>query len=291
VEADPSLIENALKELTVLNAPASAVATCRSVAFLEEMAVDTLRFPKVGFDKNHDDCKYLIKEFSSAGGVGVRDDDGKNLRGGRYRQRVINGFSIGASFLTVSKDGVYATRLMGLAGHIGRVEEFGQRDYLYGGLAYPASVDSTISETIRRFGERAAAASSLVGWWGADFIVNENAYLLEINPRFTASMELIADAHGIDLVGTQISAINGVMFNGGAAQAEGCRATAVCYAKDDFIFNGAREWFDLGARDIPHDGNIIKKGEPIISLYARAGSCDKCMRILKEQAAKLYIKG
>ena len=286
VEIEPSLIDEASKEFTVLNAPPSAIAICRNLAFLQEQALDGIRFPKVSFD-NGGEPGWLLKDSTSAGGVGVTDCTGARLIGDRYRQKFIDGVSIGASFLSGD-----TTRLMGLTRHIGQVKEFGQAGYLYGGLCYPAVVDESVTDCIGRFGERVSAAASLTGWWGADFILTQaGPYLLEINPRFTASMELIAAAHAIDLVAAQIAALKGDKgdkVHTVAAPPKGCRATAVCYARQDCIFDGSHDWFQSGARDVPHNGSAIKKGEPVCSLYADAGSYDDCVRLLKEQAAKLY---
>ena len=283
VEIEPSLIDKASKEFTVLNPTSSAVAMCRNLAFLQEQALDGIRFPKVAFDSGGEGG-WLLKDSTSAGGVGVTDYTGSRCNRDRYRQKFIAGVSIGATFLSGDK-----TALMGLTRHIGQVKEFGQTGYLYGGLCYPAVVDESVTDCIGRFGERVSAAASLTGWWGADFILTQDGpYLLEINPRFTASMELIAAAHAIDLVDTQVAAIKGDMIKMIDSQMDGYRATAVCYAKEDCMFDGSHDWFELGARDIPHNGSAIKKGEPVISLYADAGSADDCSRLLKEQAARLY---
>ena len=288
VEVDPTLIEQAAKKGGILNAPASAIAKSRRHDFLKQMATDGILFPKTGHD-TAPDGKNFIKDFSSAGGVGVTQDLGAKMREGQYRQQAVDGLSVGATFLTVNNHGRDSTSLMGITEHINRVSEFGQSGYHYGGIVYPADVANIHEQAIKNFGQRAAAQSGLVGWWGADFILNENsAYLLEINPRFPASAELIAMAHDIDLIGTQTSAINGDKCDLEVGEPHSITATAVCYAKTDYVFNDPQEWFELGARDIPHDGEEIKQGEPVISLYATAGSFKECMRKLKTDAAKLY---
>lgn len=95
-------------------------------------------------------------------------------------------------------------------------------------------------------------------------------------------------ARDIDLIGTQTSAIEGGMSGLEAGEPRSYTATAVCYAKTDSVFNEPRKWFERGARDIPHDGKEIKRSEPVISLYATAGSFEECMSSLKTDAAKLY---
>ena len=280
VEVDPSLVERAAMNGPVLNAPSSSIAKSRNHDFLRRMAADGIFFPETGFDYLPG-AKSLIKEYSSAGGVGVMEDRGGELLAGQYRQKKIDGLSVGAAFLS--------TRLMGITNHINRVGEFGQSGYMYGGLVYPADIENIHERAIKNFGKRAGEESGLTGWWGADFILNgQGAYLLEINPRFTASAELIAQAHDIDLVGTQTSAINGGTVDVEQKPPPRYHATAVCYAKADCVFNDALKWFELGARDIPHDGKAIKKGEPVISLYAKAKGYEVCMSKLKMDAGKLY---
>ena len=364
VEVDPSLIERAAKEVQIFNAPLSAIVKSRSHDFLKQMATDGITLPATGFDSAPGGRSLikasLVKEFSSAGGVGVTGDVGQELRAGQYRQQAVEGLSVGATFLTVKNGltvingGDCSTAFVGITEHINRLSEFAQSGYLYGGLIYPAEIESGHVHAIKKFGERAAAESGLTGWWGADFILTEHgACLLEINPRFPASAELIAQAHDIDLVSTQISATTGDKvdfdnenspqqaarylaslyqiksspFQGEVARSAGgvlqgkpplnpllekegkirktgnpaasreelqvkppprYTATAVCYAKTDCVFNDAQKWFGRGARDIPHDGQLIQRGEPIISLYATAKSSGECLRTLKELAARLY---
>ena len=313
VEVDATLIERAAKErnvrrdrnvrregVQILNAPASAIAKSRSYDFLKQVATGGIVLPKRDFGYAPTGGN-LIKDFSSAGGVGVMQDIGAKLLAGQYRQQAVDGLSVGATFLTVNNgrtikngrtnksSGTLSTRLMGITEHINRVSDFGQSGYHYGGVVYPADVESVHERAIKKFGERAASQSGLTGWWGADFILNKyGTYLLEINPRFTSSAELIAIAHDIDLIGSQSSAINGGRVDLKVGEPRSYTATAVCYAKDDCVFNDAQKWFELGARDIPHDGSVIKQGEPVISLYATTDSFEKCMSSLKTDAAKLY---
>jgi len=290
VESRPDSIAGASAKMKTLNADSRAVAKCRELEFLRETATDGVMFPETTLSPAKDGGRWLVKDIKGSGGVHVKISDGAEpLEFGQYRQRLVNGSSVGACFLSASHGGNVSTKLMGIASHVMNREEFGQDRFRFGGLVYPARVEEKDMEAIRRFGERAARRAGLAGWWGADFIINgSGVHLLEINPRFTATMELVANEHGIDMVGTQAEALGGFLFNGGISVPDSYRATVVCYAKNDCLFDGAKRWFDRGARDVPRDGARFRKGEPVISLYRTGRTERECMEMIGEQAAQLY---
>lgn len=288
IENDPALLENANAQREVLNASAKAVAMCRDISFYKTLAGGGVLFPEISTGKIADDnAGWIIKNLLTAGGTGIRKPEEKennNLKEGEYFQRIVQGVSVGAVFLSSLND----TRLFGITRHIGGDSRFRQKEFLYGGMIYPAEVDKNTYDALNRFGKRAAAGSGITGFWGADFIINETgAHLLEINPRFTASLELPAIAHGLDLVRIQRDAINGRLHPLPEAPSK-CIATAVCYAEKDCGMREQEKWLSMYARDIPAEGKKIRKGEPILSLYCEADSHDECLEQLCKNAGKLY---
>ena len=60
---------------------------------------------------------------------------------------------------------------------------------------------------MKHVGEVVAEACGLRGWFGIDFIVNQNqVWLIEINPRYTASMEILERVSGSSLFPQHLSA-------------------------------------------------------------------------------------
>jgi predicted ATP-grasp superfamily ATP-dependent carboligase len=223
-----------------------------------------------------------------AGGTSVRDYGGGGLSKGDYLQKHIEGRSIGACFVTSNGE----TLLLGTTRHINGNKFFGQPEFWYGGLLYPARLENGLDGRIEKFGSVAGRESGLSGVWGADFIAGSDGglWLLEINPRFTSSLELIAKAHGIDIARLQIDSVRGAGLPSPFTDPEYVIGTAVCYAAEDITFGNCAAGAAAGAagadgiRDIPRQGTFIGKGEPLLSLYAEGVRHDDCLERLKEKA-------
>jgi uncharacterized protein len=84
----------------------------------------------------------------------------------------------------------------------------------------------------------------------------ERAWVVEVNPRPPASLEVITPARAA--------------------------GKAVVFATEDMVV-GELE----GVRDVPHPGERIAKGRPICTVVATAATPDEVLTSLEEQAAAL----
>ncbi|MBI5638621.1 MAG: ATP-grasp domain-containing protein [Nitrospinae bacterium] len=274
IEAAPAMLAEAARNKRVLNAPAHAVAAARDISFLQKVACNGVRFPAVSFlsiPSHPPETPWIIKSAKSAGGTGIRPGDGI-LGRDEYRQKVVHGESIGALFFSAAGRCVF----LGASLHI-------NHGFLYGGGIFPAPLNPDVAHILEQFGARVTAESGMAGWWGADFILNDEAlWLLEINPRPTATAALFGKLRGVDLVAAQMApdVFSPLPQNSGP----GVMGNMVLYAEDDFTFRGSAEWFEKNARDIPHEGRAMKKGEPVLTLHATAATAPECRAALEKEA-------
>ncbi|MBI3736758.1 ATP-grasp domain-containing protein, partial [Candidatus Sumerlaeota bacterium] len=182
----------------VLNVSAKTMELCRDQLFIRQNFADGMKFPEISRERGMGRSGWIIKLQKSAGGLGIRPDDGEPGEG-EYRQEFIEGVSAGAVYFTSAGE----TALCGVARHI-------NDGFKFAGAVYPADLDESTMAVLGGFGGKIADATGLLGWWGADFIISDaGPYFLEVNPRFTAGMELLAKACGLDLVGAQVRAFSG----------------------------------------------------------------------------------
>ncbi len=269
VESCPQAMQKFSGGRQALNASASAMASSRDFAFLSHVAGGLVLLPEVSAGPGNGEPGWIVKQTASAGGMGIRMDGGI-LNPGEFRQKLVTGLSVGAVFYSCAT----GTRLCGLTRHI-------NHGFLFAGGIYPADIGQKAHDAIRRFAQKLAPEAGMRGWWGADFIINgDTVHLLEVNPRFTASLELLALAHEIDIVGVQAGMVDGT-YHLEIGKAGGYFGRMVVYAAHDCVFAGPEKWFDAGARDIPHHGAAIKNGEPVLSLYATGGTQGECMEKLR----------
>ncbi|WP_345327466.1 ATP-grasp domain-containing protein [Novipirellula rosea] len=137
--------------------------------------------------------RWLCKDVSSSGGIHVRwvsDQQSTPLRqhsNSICYQQWIAGKRFGASYLSDGNESV----MLGVCRSLHtRKHPF---PFVYGGSLGPVSLTRQQTETLGRLGDTLVAMTALTGLFGIDVIVDaqENLWLLEINPRWTASSELI----------------------------------------------------------------------------------------------------
>jgi predicted ATP-grasp superfamily ATP-dependent carboligase len=184
--------------------------------------------------------RWLRKRVRSGGGHGVRRWDGAPLDRSHLLQAEITGRAASASFVA---DG-HAAQVFGLGEQLIGDKALGARGFAWcGNIApFPAggargrglaeAVADMASLLTRRFGLR--------GVNGLDLVVAEGPggalvpYLVEVNPRVTASMELAERAHGVNVFTLHLAGCAGRPPGGHPAErqtagfsADAARAAAV----------------------------------------------------------------
>lgn len=154
---------------------------------------------------------WLIKPYAGTGGLGIRSplppetspiED--QVRSGEYLQQRITGRPIGVNFISRFRSGRYETRMLGIFAGLTHRKNADHR-WLYGGSIGPLpwSVlhrengphESNVSNLIT-LGNNIAERFQLVGLFNVDLMLasDQSLSLLEINPRYSASMELLPAA-------------------------------------------------------------------------------------------------
>jgi predicted ATP-grasp superfamily ATP-dependent carboligase len=124
-----------------------------------------------------------------------------------------------------------------------------------------------------------------------DFIMKSGvAYPLEINPRYTASMELVERAYGINIFDAHLAACQGRLpaFDLRAQSSAGFFGKAILFATDSVVFHHPQWWFDRGARDLPCEGERVGVARPICTVFSRGSSRGECYDGVIEAAAAMY---
>ncbi len=114
-----------------------------------------------------------------------------------YLQQYVPGISIGVSYCTGSNENPESTepprtRIVGIARSILSEELEAPLPWIYRGSLAPYSVSPSVRASLERFAKTVGQSTGIRGLWQADFQIDPNGqlWLLEINPRWSASMEL-----------------------------------------------------------------------------------------------------
>jgi predicted ATP-grasp superfamily ATP-dependent carboligase len=134
----------------------------------------------------------------------------------------------------------------------------------------------------------------LIGVNGLDFVLKDGQiYPLEVNPRYSASMELIEQAYGLSIFDLHVRAITqGALPDFDLASA-GWKThprfygKTILYAERDGQAPDTQGWSERGIRDVPFPGESLAQGGPICSVLACEPTRDDCFANLVAQADAL----
>lgn len=302
IENRPGLVRLLERRGRSLGSPAAAVRAVRDprrlAAWLESehlpraAVIDAVRVPDDG-------RAWLLKPRRGAGGGHTRRGlAGEAVPRGWYLQEFLPGPAGSAAFLA---DGGTA-HLLGVSAQVSGWEAIGALGFRHAGNLFDARtplegpdhlLDAAGVEAARRIASGLAARFGLRGPGGFDFIaIGGRPHLIEVNPRWTASMELYDEARPGSVVDAAIRIAEGEPAARAAAaigfdvapDAPPVRGRGVLYATRSILAPPPGALARLGARDRPRAGERIEAGRPICTL-AGSGSTVAAARAAIEACA------
>ncbi len=243
--------------------------------------------------------RWLLKPLKSAGGSGIRFWDGRtSLPKGTYLQQYLEGESRAALFVG---DGCRAD-FLGCTWQLVGEPWLHAAPFHYCGSVGPLALPPEAGEQLRRLGDALAGAFRLRGLFGVDCVLwRGDYYPVEINPRYTASVEVLEYAGELVALDChrrtfeRASMVPPVPVSERDAKLVG---KAVLYAARDLTFPADGPWLSVLRRpqpvealpafaDIPAAGQRIPAGRPILTFFAQGRDEFACRAELRTIAADL----
>jgi len=235
---------------------------------------------------------WLLKPRRSGGGHRVELwRHARSVPRGSYLQERIAGIP-GSVLFAANGDGAV---VLGLSRQLVGDSRFGSQGFRYCG----SLIGSRTAPVFPRQGEILETAAALVvevtrefglvGLNGIDFIARKGVpYPIEVNPRYSASMELLERVHGLSLFDIHVHACRGTLPSELETHS-GIEGKAIVFARRDVILGNTGGW--IGRRslaDVPHPGERIPCGRPICTVFARGSDQATCLRRLIREARVVY---
>ncbi|MDG6244332.1 MAG: ATP-grasp domain-containing protein [Methanolobus sp.] len=135
--------------------------------------------------------------------------------------------------------------------------------------------------------EELVLSLGLVGSNGVDFIIGEDGpVVIEVNARLQGSLDTVEMATGINMFDAHMRAFEGCadIVADKATRATRYAGRAILYAEKDIVISSAahRELLGMNVCDIPVSGQLIKYGEPVVSVISTGESREEVLSGLKE---------
>lgn len=222
-------------------------------------------------------------------------------------QRRIPGIPAAAVF--VAAEGT--ATLLGITRQIIGEDWLNSHGFQYSGSIGPLPVDDATRATIERIGNVLAERFELTGLFGVDMMINtDGVWTIEVNPRYTASVEIVERATGIHALELHAAACtgnaiqrteassppsDGVAHGGGDAPARS-HGKATLFAKRNIVITEhfaestlaealETPWPTLA--DVSLAGTLIEAGRPILNVFAEGANTHEVERNLRQRVTEL----
>ncbi|NOQ94706.1 MAG: ATP-grasp domain-containing protein [Methylophaga sp.] len=232
--------------------------------FFKLLTQHKLPFPKTVFETPENSTNWLIKSASGMGGNHIQHLNAvqSSINPLTYFQKMISGSSGSALFLANGTD----SQLLNINKQ--NVSEDRHYPFQLGSIETPWLISAQHKKEIEFALDIITLETGLLGLNSLDFIISEQGrlYLLEVNPRPSASAELTNNK--ASLFQHHINACQGRLPSPPIVKSVGNISLHYIYATDDLTIPQNMDW-PIECHDRPVPMSIIHKGEPIcISLVS-----------------------
>jgi uncharacterized protein len=210
---------------------------------------------------------WLQKPLAGAGGAKIQcwppESPGKSHR--CYYQEFISGISASAVYAGIGGQSYFLGATRQLIGEPWLMA----KPFHYCGSIGPLDLSRDVRQGFERIGDLMVAAFRLRGLFGIDAVIRDDVpYLVEVNPRYTASMEVLELASQLQVINCQRQAFDkSFSAHGIHVRPERVVGKAIVFAPTPLLFPIDGPWLAPGSgfADIPMGGTRIEAGWPVMT--------------------------
>lgn len=226
---------------------------------------------------------WLTKTYRGSCGSGV-GRPGEN----RFLQRRVEGISLAAVF--------QGKTLLGITRQLVGERWAGAGEFQYCGSIGRYPLPEAKLRHLEDLGTTLHAAFGMTHLYGVDLIDDgETLWVIEVNPRYTASMEIVERASQNSVFQTEPGGFGGPPPNPPGLDMH-CVGKVVLYAKAPLTVStelsadllqqaGELPWPSIA--DIPNAGTELETGQPVMTLFAEGSSCNEVEANLKARVQNI----
>jgi predicted ATP-grasp superfamily ATP-dependent carboligase len=243
------------------------------------------------------DRRWVVKPRAGSGGIGIRfaSGDPPAKEGSPiYYQEYIEGDPVAAVYVAEGR----VIRLLGVSRQLVGEASLHASRFHYCGSVGPLVLSSETRQTFERIGSVLAEGCPLRGLFGVDCILCDGVpWPVEVNPRYTASVEVLEYATGINFLSWHWRAFEEGPEPAPPLASAALVGKAIYFAPAALTFPGVGPWNEThvsrsaGAppafADIPEPAQPVAAGRPVLTFFVRAQTVAGCLEALRQTARDL----
>jgi predicted ATP-grasp superfamily ATP-dependent carboligase len=279
-----------------------------------------LLFPEIhpSADDLPRDGSWLMKTYQGASGSGVRvlEEKGRQADKETRKQSEVDTAQESPCLpLSLSPFLVYQRRMVGtacaaifVAGDDGATllgvtrqligeSWLGAHGFQYAGSIGPWPISDVVRATLVKLGKVLADEFELLGLFGVDFILDgDDVWTLEVNPRYTASVEIVERFTGMSAIANHAAACGGATNHVQRTSPIPFCGKATLFAKREMIISqefadwslaesARKPWPTLA--DVSPAGTLVEEGRPILTIFAEDLDVGMVEKQLRERSVEI----
>ena len=278
LENHPEVVDQLSAQRTLLGNPGAVLRRVRDPWQLSSVLTSHgLLSPTVHRDTTRlPNERWIRKPLQSCGGQRVStvgQDDGESADADFFYQRLVSGVPHSAVYLA----GRQSACLVGLTRQLVGTAWTGARHFQYAGSVGPVIPAEHCRTQLVHLGNVVAAAFQLRGLFGVDLILADGVWVLEVNPRYTASIEILEMGFDWSAVRDHLRACHGESPQPPDSGPVRHCGKAIVYARREVVISPAFVRFAREANagtpfpavaDIPHVGQRLRCHQPVATALA-----------------------
>jgi len=276
LENYPELVDRLASSRPLLGCSGETLRRVRDPLELQRtLTAAGLSFPETrrSADVRTVDDTWIGKTYRGSSGSGVGGTEAAP-----YLQRRVAGTPLSAVFR--------GSKLLGITRQLVGETWTGASEFQYCGTIGPWSVPPGVEQQVRRLGKIFEQKFGLTSLYGVDLLLDgEKLWTLEVNPRYTAAVEVVERAYGISAFAT-----------GEFPRSRSYVGKVVVFTRQPVVISESLsyEWLEQAEgsawpklADIPTGGTEIAAGHPILTVFETAGSSKALEVVLRQRVAEI----
>lgn len=244
-----------------------------------------IQHPQTRFTLPKQRCNWISKSAKGMGGIHIQNLDSLSfVSDDYYFQEYISGVSCSALFLASER----SLTILSINKQI--LDPSPESPFRLGRIEAPLHLSESIRQTLTSVIEKLVSELQLVGLNSIDFIYTATNQLLtlEINPRPSASMELVT--MGSPIIQLHIDACTDNLNQKNLKHLSTFKSLNYFYADNDYLVPNNIVW-PKTCSDLPSAEKIIHRGEPICSCLVECHQSEneKLQSITKQNIIRQLI--
>jgi predicted ATP-grasp superfamily ATP-dependent carboligase len=155
----------------------------------------------------------------------------------------------------------------------------GTKEYAFGFSGSVTPFEHPQKSRMIAYAEKIAAESGCTGTIGIDFIAGEDAWAIEINPRFQATVDTVEMATDCNLFRMHVDACRGSL-PATPPHPKTFAARSILFAKKDMTIRADLRHLSPVVADIPWPDTALEKDQAIISVYGSGATRTEALFVL-----------